>query len=60
MKDKYFNKINELVNDISMADIEHLVWVRDFIINQLGFKWAMPLERIINTLEEIDKLKNKD
>lgn len=51
--------ILDTIKNIAPSDIEFLVYIRDKIIQRDGYSQAMPLERIINILEELKQEAKK-
>ena len=60
MKDKDLADLEKIIEEISSSDVEYLIWVRDFIIKNAGWNMSFSLEKIINILERVDNLKNKN
>ena len=51
--------IDNVIREISLSDVEFLVYLRDKIIKKGGYEYAMPLERIINAIDELKELIEK-
>lgn len=50
-------EIYRIIDDISYADVDYLVGLRDEIVREKGFAEALPIERIANALDKLIELK---
>ena len=51
--------IDNVIREISLSDVEFLVYLRDKIIKKDGYEYSLPLERIINAIDELKELIEK-
>ena len=51
--------IDNVIREISLSDVEFLVYLRKKKKKKDGYEYAQPLERIINAIDELKELIEK-
>lgn len=51
------SEVYRIIDDISYADVDYIIELRDKVVREKGYAEAFPLERIANALDKLIELK---